>query len=354
MSTESLTATRVSTPTSIGKTGVLIVNLGTPDSPSTPDVRKYLREFLMDGRVVDFPFIPRWMLVNLIIAPFRAPKSAKIYKEVWTEEGSPLKVYGFAVEKMLQEQLGDDYVVKLAMRYQSPSIEAGMKHLQHLGLSKIIIVPFFPQYASATTGSIYEEVMRLFTKWQVMPELRFVNRFLDHPKFLEGFVRLGRKYVAEHEYDHYVFSYHGLPERQIRKGDVTKNQCKLGSCCDTLNKDNQHCYRAQCFETTRLLVKELGVPEGKYTTCFQSRLGRDPWIKPYTEDLVKELPKRGDKNVLVFSPAFVSDCLETTIEVGEEYKEIFEEEGGEHWQLVESLNDSELWVEALVDIVKEA
>lgn len=354
MSTESLTATRVSTQKAIGKTGVLIVNLGTPDSPKTPDVRKYLREFLMDGRVIDFPFIPRWMLVNLIIAPFRAPKSAKTYQEVWTEEGSPLKVYGFAVEQMLQEQLGDEYVVKLAMRYQSPSIADGLKYLQHQGLSKIVVVPFFPQYASATTGSIYEEVMRLLTKWQVMPELRFVNRFLDHPKFLEGFVRLGKKYMAEHSYDHYIFSYHGLPERQIRKGDVTKSQCKLGSCCDTLNKDNQHCYRAQCFETTRLLVKELGIPEGKYTTCFQSRLGKDPWIKPYTEDLVKALPKRGDKNVLAFSPAFVADCLETTIEVGEEYKEEFEEAGGEHWQLVESLNDSKLWVEALVDIVKEA
>jgi protoporphyrin/coproporphyrin ferrochelatase len=354
MNTQSLTAPTDVLPKAVGKTGVLLVNLGTPDSPSTPDVRKYLREFLMDGRVIDFPFVPRWMLVNLIIAPFRAPKSAKVYREVWTERGSPLKFYGFDVEQMLQSELGEDYVVRLAMRYQSPAIEDKLDEMQKMGLSKITVIPFFPQYASATTGSVYEEVMRVLKKWQVMPELRFVNRFLDHPKFIEGFVRLGKKYMEEHDYDHYVFSYHGLPERQIRKGDVTKNQCKLGSCCDTLNQYNQHCYRAQCFETTRLLVKELGIPEGKYTTCFQSRLGKDPWIKPYTEDLVRELPKMGHKSVLAFSPAFVADCLETTIEVGEEYKEMFEEEGGEHWQLVESLNDSKLWVETLVDLVHRA
>ncbi|WP_247233188.1 ferrochelatase [Telluribacter sp. SYSU D00476] len=354
MTPQTLSAPSSTTNKAIGRTGVLIVNLGTPDSPNVPDVRKYLREFLMDGRVIDIPFFQRWMLVNLIIAPFRAPKSAKVYQEVWTPEGSPLKVYGFAVEEMLQKALGDEYVVKLAMRYQSPGIESVLSEMQRQGLSRIVVIPFFPQYASATTGSVYEEVMRVLKGWQVMPELRFVNSFLDHPKFIEGFVQLGKKYIAEHQYDHYVFSYHGVPERQIYKGDVTKQYCKIGSCCDTLTPMNQHCYRAQCFETTRLLVKELGIPEGKYTTCFQSRLGKDPWIQPYTEDLVRELPKKGMKSVLAFSPAFVADCLETTIEVGEEYKEMFEEEGGEHWQLVESLNDSEIWVEALVDMVKRA
>ena len=337
----------------LGKTGVLIVNLGTPDSPNTPDVRRYLREFLMDGRVIDIPYLQRWMLINFIIAPFRAPKSSKVYKELWTEEGSPLKTYGYAVEGMLQEALGRDYVVKLAMRYQNPSIESAMAELQKLGLSKITVIPFFPQYASASTGSVYEEVMRIFANWQIMPEVRFVNRFLDHPKFIEGFVRLGRKYLNERKYDHILFSYHGLPERQILKGDVTGKQCKLGSCCDTANRHNQFCYRAQCFETTRLLVKELGLAEGTYTTSFQSRLGKTPWIKPYTDDVIKELAGRGIKSVLAFSPAFVADCLETTIEIGDEYKELFEELGGEHWQLVESLNDSEIWVETLVDLVKE-
>lgn len=343
----------VSKPKPYGKTGVLLVNLGTPDSPSVPDVRKYLREFLMDGRVIDIPALPRFLLVNGIIAPFRAPKSAKTYREVWTENGSPLKYYGEVVERELQKMLGtEQYEVKLAMRYQSPSIDKGLAHFQQLGLTDIIVIPFFPQYASATTGSVYEKVMEIVSRWQIIPQIRFVNSFLDHPKFVEGFAQLGRKHMAEHEYDHYLFSYHGLPERQIRKGDITKQVCKLASCCDSLTAMNQHCYRAQCFETTRLLVRALGIPEGKYTTCFQSRLGNDPWIKPYTEDTIKDLAKKGVKRVLAFSPAFVADCLETTIEVGEEYKELFEEQGGEHWQLVESLNDSPIWVELLADLVK--
>ncbi|GHB83957.1 ferrochelatase [Persicitalea jodogahamensis] len=353
MNIQTSPTTHTTTKKSIGKTGVLIVNLGTPDSPNTPDVRKYLREFLMDGRVIDISYTSRWMLINLIIAPFRAPKSAKVYKELWTEAGSPLKTYGVAVEEMLQKALGNEYVVKLAMRYQSPSIENSLAELQQLGLSKITVIPFFPQYASASTGSVYEEVMRVLSQWQVMPELRFVNRFLDHPKFIEGFVQAGKKYLAERDYDHILFSYHGLPERQILKGDYTGKQCKLGSCCDTANRHNQFCYRAQCFETTRLLVKELGLEEGTYTTAFQSRLGKTPWIKPYTDDIIKELAGRGIKSVLAFSPSFVADCLETTIEIGDEYKELFEEQGGEHWQLVESLNDSKIWVETLVDLVKQ-
>lgn len=334
------------------KTGVLIVNLGTPDSYAVPDVRKYLRQFLMDGRVIDFPYILRWILVNLIIAPFRSPKSAKIYKELWLPEGSPLKIYGEKNEKQLQDFLGDDYVVKLAMRYQSPSIEAGLKEFQGLGLKKIVIMPLFPQYASASTGSVYEEVMRILKNWQVIPELRIVNYFYNEPQFIQIFADAGKKYLAEKHYEHVIFSYHGLPERQIRKGDCTKNTCKFGACCDVIHAGNQHCYRSSCFETTRLLVKELGLKDGTYTTCFQSRLGNDPWVKPYTDDVIKDLGKQGIKSVLAFSPAFVSDCLETTIEVGEEYKEIFEEHGGEHWQLVESLNDKPAWIELLADLVK--
>ncbi len=336
----------------LGKTGVLIVNLGTPDSPSVPDVRKYLREFLMDGRVIDIPLISRTVLVNGIIAPFRAPKSAKIYNQLWQETGSPLKYYGHAVERLLQQALGTDYIVRLAMRYQSPSIQAGLAEFQQLGLSELIIIPFFPQYASASTGSVYEKVMAVLKDWQVMPQLRFVNSFHNHPKFIEGFTQLGRKYLAERNYDHVLFSYHGLPERQIRKGDVTKQVCQFGACCGTLHAMNQHCYRAQCFETTRQLVAQLGIPEGQYTTSFQSRLGNDPWVKPYTDEVIPELVSTGAKSVLAFSPAFVADCLETTIEVGEEYKELFEKAGGHHWQLVESLNDSPLWIETLVDLVK--
>ncbi|GLU54206.1 ferrochelatase [Dyadobacter frigoris] len=353
MNTETLTNPSLPKEKPVGKTGVLIVNLGTPDSPSVPDVRKYLREFLMDERVIDIPYLNRWLLINLIIAPFRAPKSAKIYRELWTPEGSPLKIYGESVEKKLQKVLGDDFVVKLAMRYQSPSIENGLNELRKLCLSEIIVVPFFPQYASASTGSVYKKVMEVVKDWEVLPEIKFINRFLDHPKFVEGFVNLGKKYMAQREYDHFVFSYHGIPERQITKGDVA-NYCQFGTCCDTLNEKNQHCYRAQCYETTRLFVKGMEIPEGKYTVAFQSRLGKTPWIKPYTDELIPELAKKGVKSVLAFSPAFVADCLETTIEVGEEYKELFEKEGGEHWQLVESLNDSDIWIEALEDMVKKA
>ncbi len=334
-------------------TGVLLVNLGTPDSPAVPDVRKYLREFLMDGRVIDVPYWNRWPLVNLIIAPFRAPKSAKVYRQLWEEEGSPLKFYGQRVEKMLQEKLGAGYVVRLAMRYQNPSINAGLAAMQRAGLRRIIVVPFFPQYASASTGSVYEKVMRLVGQWQNIPEVSFTNTFYDHPKFIRAFADAARRYLAAERFDHFLFSYHGIPERQITKGDVTGQTCRFGSCCDTLTRDNQLCYRAQCFATTRLLVKELGLAEGTYTTSFQSRLGKTPWIKPYTDEVIKDLAKAGKKRVLAFSPSFVADCLETTVEVGDEYKELFEEHGGEHWQLVESLNDNPLFVDLLAELVHE-
>ncbi|QRR04225.1 ferrochelatase [Dyadobacter sandarakinus] len=334
------------------KTGVLIVNLGTPDSPSVPDVRRYLRQFLMDERVIDIPYLNRWFLINTIIAPFRAPKSAKVYRQLWRPDGSPLKIYGYSVKEKLQQRLGPGYVVELGMRYQNPSIASALAKLRQECLSDIIVVPFFPQYASASTGSVYKEVMRLVQDWEVLPEIRFVNRFLDHPKFIEGFAQLGRKYMAQHDFDHFVFSYHGIPERQITKGDVTGSFCQFGSCCNQLDHRNQHCYRAQCFETTRLLVKAMNIPEGKYTTCFQSRLGKTPWIKPYTDEIIPELTQKGIRSALAFSPSFVADCLETTIEVGEEYKELFEKNGGTHWQLVESLNDSDIWVEAVQDMVK--
>lgn len=334
------------------KTGVLLVNLGTPDSPAVPDVRKYLQEFLMDGRVIDIPYPNRWALINLIIAPFRAPKSAKVYRELWTERGSPLKFYGEDVQRLVQQALGEEYLVELAMRYQSPSIDAGLETLRRAGVQEIVVIPFFPQYASASTGSVYEKVMGIVGTWQTIPRIRFTNTFFDHPKFIRAFADTARKYVAQTDFDFFLFSYHGLPERQITKGDLTGHTCKFGVCCDTLTPANQLCYRAQCFATTRLLVQELGLPEGTYTTSFQSRLGRTPWVQPYTDDVVKALPGQGKKRVLAFSPAFVSDCLETTIEVGEEYKELFEAAGGEHWQLVESLNANPLWVELLVELVQ--
>ncbi len=333
------------------KKGVLLVNLGTPDSTKVSDVRKYLREFLSDKRVIDIPAVPRWMLVNLIIAPFRAPKSAGEYRKLFTERGSPLKYYTEDLLDPMRELLGDEYVVEYAMRYQSPSIESGLHKLSEENVSSIHVIPLFPQYASATTGSIIDKVMEITKTWQIIPEIKFTSQFLEDDKFLEVIAKNGRRWMEKTKYDHFVFSYHGLPERQIRKGSVG-NQCQLGSCCSKFHERNQFCYRAQCFHTTRLVAEKLGLSEDQYTVCFQSRLGKDPWIRPYTEDVLKELAKNGKTRVLAFSPAFVSDCLETTIEVGEEYKEKFEEAGGEQWDLVESLNDDPLWIESLAGIVK--
>ncbi|WP_340153651.1 ferrochelatase [uncultured Marivirga sp.] len=333
-----------------GKTGVLLVNLGTPDSTKTGDVRKYLREFLMDKRVIDIPFLLRWMLVNLIIAPFRAPKSAKEYRKLWVERGSPLKFYGEDVRDLLQSELDDDYVVALGMRYQSPSIKSALEELRNHKVAKIIVVPMFPQYASATSGSVHDKVMEIVQDWQIIPQINFISTFVEEPGFYKTFAALGKKHMEQHDYDHVIFSFHGLPERQIRKGSVD-NYCKLGSCCNAYHDKNRFCYRAQCFQTARLIAGELNLPEEKFTVTFQSRLGNDPWIRPYTDDVLKDLAKEGKKSILAFSPAFVSDCLETTIEVGEEFKEEFEEAGGERWDLVESLNDNKEWIDTLKSLV---
>jgi ferrochelatase len=242
--------------------------------------------------------------------------------------------------------------VSLGMRYQSPSMETALEALKDKGLEEIIIIPLFPQYASASSGSVMEKAMQIMGTWQIVPAVKMVSTFFDHPLFIEAFAELGRKYMAERPYQHYLFTYHGLPERQIRKGDCT-GKCLSETCCNTAHAFNRQCYRAQCFETTRLLVKKLNIAPENYTVSFQSRLGRDPWIKPYTDEVIKELRAKGITDVLAFSPSFVADCLETTIEIGEEYREIFEELGGKHWQLVESLNVHPLWVETLKSMVLE-
>lgn len=333
------------------KAGVLLVNLGSPDSPETPDVRKYLREFLMDKRVMDIPFISRFLLINFIIAPFRSPKSAKIYKELWEERGSPLIFYGEDVKAMLQERLGKDYVVSLGMRYQKPSIASALEELRKADVNSILVIPLFPQYASASTGTAIAKVMEVVEGWEVIPNMKFISNFVEEPLFIEAFAAIARKYMQKTTYDYFVFSYHGLPERQIKKAAVD-NYCRLSDqCCSVYNKKNQFCYRAQCFHTTRLLAAALDIPKDKYEIGFQSRLGKSPWIKPYTDELIRELPGQGKKKVLAFSPSFIADCLETTIEVGDEFKEIFMEAGGEEWQLVESLNTSDLWIDCLQEMV---
>ncbi|AZQ61773.1 ferrochelatase [Flammeovirga pectinis] len=336
------------------KKGVLLVNLGTPDSPNTGDVRKYLREFLMDERVIDIPFYKRWPLVNLIIAPFRGPKSAAEYKKVWTENGSPLLYYGLESQRLLQDKLGEGYHVALGMRYQNPTLKSALMELKRNAVTEIVVVPLFPQYASATTGSVTQKVMELVKGWQIVPDVSFVQHYHRHPLYIKTFADIGNKYLRAEKFDHVIFSFHGLPERQILKAGID-SCCKLrgeNGCVRKAYPRNTFCYRSACFETADLIAKELGLKDTDYSICFQSRLGKDPWIQPYTEDTIIDLAKSGKKSVLAFSPAFVSDCLETTVEVGEEYKEIFEENGGEHWQLVESLNDHPMWIKCLEDLVK--
>ena len=333
------------------KTGVLLINLGTPDSPKTSDVRKYLSQFLNDPRVIDINPIARFLLVNGIIVPFRAPKSAKLYRHIWTKEGSPLLVNSMKVKTLLQKSLGDSYAVELGMRYQSPSMESALNKLREAQVEKIIMIPLYPQYASSSTGSSIEEAMRIVGRWEVTPSVEIISKFYDNPDFVDACVEVAKKYSLN-DYDYFIFSYHGLPERHIMKGSANycENTCKLGSCCDSITKNNQYCYRANCFETTRQLVTRLDIPEGKYETTFQSRLN-DKWIKPYSDAVVEQKAKEGKKKILVFSPAFVSDCLETIYEIGVEYNEIFEEHGGEKITLVESLNDHPKWIDALKNMV---
>jgi ferrochelatase len=336
------------------KTGVLLINLGTPDSPKTSDVRKYLTQFLNDSRVIDINPVARFLLVNGIIIPFRSSKSAKLYQHIWTKDGSPLLTNSIKMKNLLQQQLGENYVVELGMRYQSPSLESALDRLRKAQVEKIIMIPLYPQYASSSTGSSVAEAIRLMQKWEVTPSVEVISKFYDNPDFIDACVDVAKKYSFD-DYDYFIFSYHGLPERHIMKGSAhyCANTCKLGSCCDSITKDNQYCYRANCFETTRQLVKKLNIPAGKYETTFQSRLN-DKWIKPYSDKVVAQKAEEGKKKMLVFSPAFVADCLETLYEIGTEYDEIFKEHGGEKITLVESLNDSPKWIEALKNMVLRA
>lgn len=329
------------------------MNLGTPDSPSTADVRKYLNEFLMDERVIDVNPVLRTMLVKGAIVPFRGPKSAKLYKEIWSDTtGSPLMHYSLIQQSMLQDELGEEYHVELAMRYQSPSIESALAKLKDAQVDSIRVIPLFPHYASASSGSVLQKVMELVSKWQTIPNISFVNSFHDNALMIGVFAENARKYQPE-TFDHILFSFHGLPERQLIKSDHSGHHClKTENCCSSLTDDNKFCYSAQCHHTARLIAAELSLAAEKYTVCFQSRLGKDPWVQPYTSVVIEELAKKGKKRLLVFCPAFVADCLETVYEVTVEYGDEFKKLGGEHVQLVESLNGHPDWIKALEGLVK--
>lgn len=330
------------------KTGVLLINLGTPNSSKTSDVRKYLREFLMDRRVIDIPFWKRFLLINLIIAPFRSPKSAKEYHRLWTKEGSPLLIHSQNAAEKLQKELGDDFVVILGMRYQNPSIESALEQIKKQAVERIIALPLFPQYASSSTGSAFEEVMRVAKKDLLIPNFDFIDSYPSNQKMLDTYIEIANRHKKERDFDHILFSFHGLPERHLRKEN---NNCQMNACCDSLHAKNRLCYRAQCFETARQLIKKMQLKEGDYTISFQSRLGKTPWIKPYTDEVIVKLAEKGKKKILAFSPSFVADCLETSIEMSETYQELFQKHGGEYLQLVESLNSEPRWIEALKEMV---
>lgn len=333
------------------KEAILLVNLGTPDNPGAGAVGRYLSQFLNDKRVIDIHPVARFILVNLFIIPFRRFRSSKLYKNIWTKDGSPLLLYGIELKEKLQKEMGADYHIELAMRYQKPSIKSALENLRKQQVTKIHVIPLYPQYASSSTGSSIEEVLQQIKGWEVIPSLNIVSKFYDHPAFQRALIAEAKKYKLS-EYDHVLFSYHGLPERQIRKGALHygSNSCSFGDCCDRITSNNHFCYRANCMETSRVLVKALTIPEGKYSSAFQSRLD-NKWLKPYSDKVVEELAKSGKKKLLVFSPAFVADCLETIYEIGTEYQEIFKEHGGEQITLVNSLNASDEWVKAVKEIV---
>lgn len=328
---------------------LLLVNLGTPDSPDKKAVKKYLREFLNDPRVIDFPTLKRTLLVNGIIIPARAGNSTEIYKEVWTEKGSPLLYHTADLSAKMQIEMGDDWDVYFGMRYQSPSLDSVMSIIEGKAYSELVIVPLYPQYASSSTGSTSQKMMEIISKWEVIPTFRMINSFFEKEEFINVLAENGAKHDVN-KFDHVLFSYHGLPERHIQKS-CKIDGCTYESCINNCDSNSMYCYRSACYETTRQTVKKLGLKEGEYSVAFQSRLGKDPWIQPFSDVVIADLAKKGVKNMLVFSPAFVADCLETIVEIGTEYQEIFKKHGGETIQLVESMNSSDNWVKALKQIV---
>ncbi|MFO0321074.1 MAG: ferrochelatase [Bacteroidota bacterium] len=331
-------------------TAILLLNLGTPDSPKKKDVRSYLTQFLNDPRVIDIAWIARKILVNLIIVPFRSSNSSKLYKAIWDKEtGSPLLFYSKQLAEKLQQKVGASYKVELAMRYKNPSIENVLEEIKKQGYHKIIIFPLFPQYASSSTGSALQHVMEIISKWWVIPELKIISQYYTNSNYINCIVNRAKRYNLN-DYEHIIFSYHGLPERQVDKVYEDGYLCKDHDCETEINDTNYFCYKAACYKTTELIVNQLNISKEKYTTSFQSRLD-NKWLTPFSDQIVEELAKKGAKNILIFSPAFTADCLETIYEIGIEYQEIFHKNGGQKVQLVESLNSGDDWVETIKTIV---
>jgi protoporphyrin/coproporphyrin ferrochelatase len=338
----------------MNNTPLLLIQLGTPDSPKTSDVRRYLSEFLNDPRVIDLPWLARKLLVNGIIVPFRAPKSAKIYKELWDlgKGQSPLLVHTQKVQEKLKVRLKSSNVdVYMAMRYQNPSMADVMEEMRALHYDHVIVLPLFPQYASASSGSAIERAMKIMSTWWTTPEISIVNQFWDNSGYIDSIVERSKAFNLK-DYDHILFSYHGLPEKHVDKVYEGDNLCSEAPCETEINDKNSLCYKATSYATTRLIADKLGLKEEDYTVCFQSRLDKK-WLTPFSDKVVEEQGRRGAKKILAFSPAFVADCLETVIEIGHEYQDIFEDHGGEKIQLVPSSNDHERFIDGLEEIIRK-
>ncbi len=331
------------------KRAVLLVNLGSPDSPSVPDVRRYLREFLMDPRVIDTPWPVRFCVVNFAILPKRPIESAHAYSTIWTKEGSPLVVTSRNVQKLLQKRLA--VPVELAMRYQNPSIDNAIRALAAQGVTETLLIPLFPHYAMSSYETAVVRVQEAVRQLAPGMTLQVVDAYYDDPDYVAALVDSARPQL-DAGYDHLLFSFHGVPERHLRKSDPTGRHCLASpDCCERQSEAHKFCYRAQCLKTMREFVARAGIPAGKHSHAFQSRLGKDPWLRPYTDMVLEELPKNGVKKLLVICPAFVSDCLETIEEIGVRGRETFLNAGGTQFELIPCLNEHPSWLAALQGMV---
>jgi ferrochelatase len=329
--------------------GVLLVNLGSPDSTSVGDVRCYLREFLMDGRVMDVAWPLRALIVSLILIN-RPRQAAEAYRKIWTSEGSPLIVTSRYVQAELQKHV--NVPVELAMRYQNPSIPDAIRRLREYGVDELFLIPLFPHYAMSSYESAVERVKEIAVK--LAPQMRIAVQppYFDSPHYIAALTASAAQYL-EAGYDHLLFSFHGIPERHLLKSDPTGGHCLVkGNCCEIASPAHATCYRAQCFKTVAAFVRQAGAPAGKFSVSFQSQLGSEPWLKPCTDFELVELPKRGVKKLLVICPSFVSDCLETLEEIGVRGRRTFLSAGGKKLVQIPCLNEHPLWLAALEKMIR--
>ena len=329
--------------------GVLLVNLGSPDSPSVHDVRKYLREFLMDGRVLDAPWPVRFCVVNFAILPSRPKESAHAYEKIWTPSGSPLVVTSRHVREKLSARVA--VPVELAMRYQNPSILSALRKLAERQVTQLLVIPLFPHFAMSSFETAAVRVKELAARWTPQIKVEIQPPYFDAPEYIAALVASAKNHL-DAGYDHLLFSFHGIPERHLKKSDPTGGHCLMAKdCCNVASEAHAFCYRHQCFRTAMEFTKAANVPAGKWSVSFQSRLGKDPWLKPYTDFELVEFPKRGIKKLLVICPAFVSDCLETIEEIGMRGKESFLEAGGKEFALIPCLNEHPMWISTLEKMI---